>query len=60
MNEKEYSNEELEEEIDKALEISEKKLNIFRIIKNEKDALGRKDKRMKAKIKPTKRTDELD
>ena len=60
MNEKEYSDDELEEEIDKALKISEKKVDVFRIIKNEKDALDRKDSRMKAKLKPTKRKDEID
>ena len=60
MNEKEYSDEELEEEIDKALKISEKKPNVFRIIRNENNALDMKDKRMKTKIKPTKRTDEVD
>ena len=58
MNEKEYSDKDLEEEIDKALEISEKKLNVFRIIKNEKDALDRKDNKMKAKIKPVKKIDD--
>lgn len=50
MNNKEYSNDELEEEIEKALKDYHNKPNVFRIIKNEKDALDRKEKRVKAKI----------
>jgi hypothetical protein len=55
MNEKEYSDDDLEEELDEAFKISEKKPNVFRIIKNENDALDMKNKRRKAKIKPNKR-----
>ncbi|MFX0010527.1 MAG: hypothetical protein ACFE9R_09445 [Candidatus Hermodarchaeota archaeon] len=50
MNNKEYSDDELEEEIEKALKNNQNKPNVFRIIKNEKNALDRKDKRVKAKI----------
>ena len=58
MNEKEYSDDELEEELDKAFKISEKKPNVFRIIRNENNALDMKEKRMKAKIKSTKLKDD--
>lgn len=44
MNEKYYSDKELEEEIDKAFKSSEKKPNVFRIIKNENTALDMKEK----------------
>lgn len=54
MNEKEYSDEDLEEELDKAFKSSEKKPSVFRIIRNENDALDMKDKRRKAKLKPNK------
>jgi hypothetical protein len=50
MNNREYSDDELEEEIEKALKNNQKKPSVFRIIKNEKNALDRKDKRVKAKI----------
>ncbi len=54
MNESEYSDEDLDEELDKAFKESEKKPNIFRIIRNEKEAGEIKEKRMKAKLKPNK------
>lgn len=57
MNEKKYSDEELEEELDKAFKISEKKHNVFKIIRNEDKALDMKDKRIKAKIKSSKKVD---
>lgn len=60
MNEKEYPEEELEEELDKAFKLNERKPNIFKIIRNEEDALELKEKRMKFKIKPDKQKDELD
>jgi hypothetical protein len=55
MNEKEYSDDELEEELDKAFKSSERKPSVFKIIRNENDALDMKEKRMKVKIKPNKR-----
>lgn len=57
MNEKKYSDEELEEELDKAFKIGEKKQNVFKIIRNEDKALDMKEKRMKVKIKPSKKVD---
>jgi hypothetical protein len=60
MNEKEYSDDELEEELDRAYKSSEKKPNVFKIIRNENDALDMKEKRMKVKIKPNKRIKEID
>ena len=60
MNKKEYSDEELEEELDRAFKSSEKKLSVFNIIRNENSALNMKEKRMKAKLKPNKRNEELD
>ncbi|MFX0077310.1 MAG: hypothetical protein ACFE96_17855 [Candidatus Hermodarchaeota archaeon] len=54
MNEKEYSDDELEEELEKAFKSGENKPNVFRIIRNENDALDMKEKRMKAKLKPNK------
>lgn len=57
MNEKKYSDEELEEELDKAFKISDKKQDVFKIIRNENEALDMKERRMKAKIKPSKRLD---
>ena len=57
MNEKKYSNEELEEELDKAFKISEKQQNVFKIIRNEDKALDMKERRMKTKIKPSKKVD---
>jgi len=55
MNEREYSDDDLDEELDKAFKESGKKPNIFRIISNEKDAQDLKEKRTKAKLKPNKR-----
>ncbi|NHJ22235.1 MAG: hypothetical protein EAX91_14915 [Candidatus Lokiarchaeota archaeon] len=58
MNNEEYSDDELEEEIEKALKNNQNKPNVFRIIKNEKNALDRKDKRVKAKINWNKQKNE--
>ena len=44
----------VEPEIDKAIKNDQKKPNIFRILKNEIDALERKEERMKVKLKPNK------
>ncbi|MFX1355645.1 MAG: hypothetical protein ACFFA8_00030 [Promethearchaeota archaeon] len=53
MDDKNYTDNELEEELDKAFK-AEKKPNVFKIIRNEKTALDGKEKRLKAKIKPKK------
>jgi hypothetical protein len=60
MSEKQDTDDDLEEELEKALNISEKKPNVFKIIRNEANALDMKEKRMKAKLKPTKGPEELD
>ena len=51
MNEKSISDEELEEELDKALKTNENKKNVFRIIQGENESLGMKEKRLKKKHK---------
>ena len=51
MNDKEISDDELEKELEKALRDSEKKTNVFRIIRNEKESLELKEKRIKDKFK---------
>ena len=51
MNEKEISDEELEEELDKALKVSESKRDVFSIIRKEKESLEVKEKRIKDKSK---------
>ena len=53
MNEKESTDDELEEELEKAFRASEtKKDDVFRIIRKEKESLEVKEKRMKSKFKP--------
>lgn len=47
MNEKEISDEDLEEELEKAFKASVKKNNVFSIIRKEKDSLDIKEKRIK-------------
>ncbi len=51
MNENEISDDELEEELEKALKADEKKRDVFRIIRNEKESLDVKEKRFKKKYK---------
>lgn len=51
MNDKDYSDEELEKELDKGFKESETNRNIFRIIKDEKNALDIRAKRASAKFK---------
>lgn len=60
MNKKKGTNNDLEEELDNAFKSNEKRTNVFRIIRNEKNALDLKERRMKAKLKPNKRNEELD
>jgi hypothetical protein len=60
ISEKQYSDEDLEEKLDEAFKKSERKPNVFRIIRNETNAIDMKEKRMKAKFKPNKRTGEPD
>ncbi|MFX0178519.1 MAG: hypothetical protein ACFE85_20080 [Candidatus Hodarchaeota archaeon] len=54
MNDKDYIDDELEEELDKVFKLNEKKPNIFKIIRNEEQALNEKEKRIRVKIKPKK------
>lgn len=49
MSEKDLSDEELEEELDKAFKATESKTNVFNIIRNEKESLEVKEKRVKKK-----------
>ncbi|NVM37014.1 MAG: hypothetical protein HWN81_15565 [Candidatus Lokiarchaeota archaeon] len=51
MNDKNISDDQLEEELDKALTASEKKRDVFSIIRKEKESLESKEKRLKAKFK---------
>lgn len=51
MNEKKIPDDELEEELDKALKASEKKRDVFSIIRKEKESLELKEKRIKDKFK---------
>jgi hypothetical protein len=51
MNEKNISDYEIEEELEKALKANEAKRDVFRIIKNEKESLELKKKRIKDKFK---------
>ena len=50
MSEKDLSDEELEEELDKAFKATESKTNVFSIIRNEKESLEVKEKRVKKKF----------
>jgi len=51
VNEKEISDEELEEELDQAFKVSESKRDVFSIIRKEKESLEVKEKRIKDKFK---------
>ncbi len=51
MNDKNISDDELEEELDKALKASEKKRDVFSIIRKEKESLEIKEKRLKKEFK---------
>jgi hypothetical protein len=52
VNEKEMSDEELEDELDKASRASENKRDVFSILRKEKESLEVKEKRIKDKFKP--------
>ncbi|MFX0083702.1 MAG: hypothetical protein ACFE94_18280 [Candidatus Hodarchaeota archaeon] len=52
MNGKEITDEELEEELDKAFKASESKRDVFSIIRKEKESLEAKEKRIRDKFKP--------
>ena len=51
MNKKDLSDDDLEEELEKALKKNETKRDVFRIIRNEKESLDLKEKRIKGKYK---------
>lgn len=51
MREKDISDDELEEELEKALEVNAKKSDVFKIIRNEKESLESKEIRFKKKFK---------
>ena len=51
MNDKDISDDELEEELDKALKANEAKRDVFKIIRKEKESLDLKEKRIKDKFK---------
>ena len=51
MNEKDISDDEIEEQLEKALKVNESKRDAFRIIRNEKESLEMKEKRIKDKFK---------
>lgn len=50
VNHKDLSDDELEEELDKALKASEKKTNVFKIMRDEKESIDNKQKRIKKKF----------
>ncbi|MFX1525853.1 MAG: hypothetical protein ACFFCC_20275 [Promethearchaeota archaeon] len=50
VKQKDLSDDELEEELDKALKVNEKKTNVFKIIRDEKESLDTKEKRVKKKF----------
>jgi hypothetical protein len=54
VNENNISDDELEEELDKAIKTNERNRDIFKIIRNEKESLDAKDKRFKKKIESIK------
>jgi hypothetical protein len=58
MDEKEFSDEDLENELDKALNENRKKRSVFRILADEKTALNMKEKRIIPQLKPKKQNDE--
>ena len=51
MNDKELPDDELEEELDRALKANETKKDVFSIIRKEKKSLDLKEKRIKDKFK---------
>jgi len=51
VNEKEISDEKLEDELDKAFRDGESKRDVFSIIRKEKESLDVKEKRIKDKFK---------
>lgn len=51
MNEKDISEDELEEELDRALKANETKKDVFTIIRKEKESLDVKEKRIKHKFR---------
>ena len=51
MNDKNISDDELEEELEKAYKVNEKKRDVFSIIRKEKESLELKEKRIKDKSK---------
>lgn len=51
MNDKNNSDDELEEELEKALKTSDKRRNVFSILRKEKESLESKEKRIKDKFK---------
>ncbi|UCC19733.1 MAG: hypothetical protein JSV62_00200 [Promethearchaeota archaeon] len=50
MDKKNLSDDELEEELEKAIKISEKKRDVFKILRKEKESVESKDKRIKDKF----------
>jgi hypothetical protein len=50
VNQKDLSDEELEEELDKAYKSSERKKDVFKILRDEKESLEVKEKRVKKKF----------
>jgi len=51
VNENNISDDELEEELEKALKADEKKRDVFKIIRDEKESLDTKERRLKKKFK---------
>jgi hypothetical protein len=51
VNENDISDDELEDELENALKANEKKRNVFKIIRNEKESLNVKERRFKKKFK---------
>jgi hypothetical protein len=52
VNKEEISDDELDEELEKAFKASENKRDVFSIIRKEKGSLDVKEKRIKDKFKP--------
>lgn len=50
MNDNDKTNEDLEEELDKAFSDSERKKNVFQIIRDENESLDNKEQRIKKKF----------
>jgi len=51
VDDKDISDDDLEEELDKALKTNEKKRDVFSIIRKEKESLEVKEKRLKKEFK---------